>query len=114
MALIPVRAAVAKPAERRMAKATEAAIIEKHNAAEIRAAGVMAEAFVSQEKMRCLDHLADHAMGGHHRLLQMAAARAQSDINAYEEFRLFVDMAKMAKAQVLADLTDKYCREGTR
>lgn len=93
----------------RAQRQTSALLQQVLNDTDVRVARIAAEAWVSQQKMRHLDHLAEHAIGGQQRLREVAIHRAGSDINAYEDFLLYIGLAKMGKAQIFADTADSYC-----
>lgn len=76
-----------------------------------RTANVMAEGAVARQKLMEIDHLAREAVTGQIMLAKWVETLAGSNAFMHEEVRLFTDIARMSKAQIMADLTDTYCEE---
>ncbi len=77
----------------------------------VRVANVRAESYVQTEKIQELDHLAREAMTGQAMLHQWSATLSQNDPFVADDLKLFVDVAKMGKAEIIADTVTNFCRE---
>ena len=69
---------------------------------------------VQVEKMHEIDRLAREAMTGQAMLSHWAATLAQGDAFVADDLKLFIDVAKMGKAEIIADTISDYCQEGRR
>ena len=73
-----------------------------------------AEGMVQAQKMHEIDQVAREAMTGQAMLGQYAASLAQGDPLVADDMQHFVNLARMGKGELLADLVTTYCREGMR
>jgi hypothetical protein len=80
----------------------------------VRLAIVHAEGLVQAEKLREIDYLAREAMTGQALLRRWADTLAAGDPLMADELRVFGDLAKVGKADVMADTIESYCREARR
>lgn len=80
----------------------------------VRLASVQGHALVQVEKIHEIDRLAREAMGGQAMLSHWAATLAQGDAFVADDLKLFIDIAKMGKAEIIADTISDYCQEGRR
>lgn len=78
----------------------------------IRSAAVVGHSIVQNEKVHEVDRLARTAMAGQAMLNRWAATLAAGDPFIADEMKVFSDIAKLGKAQVLADTVDDFGREG--
>lgn len=78
----------------------------------IRMASVQAHAMVQVEKTHEIDRLTREAMGGHAMLSTWAATLAQGDAFMADDLKFFLDIAKMGKAEIIADTISDFCQEG--
>ncbi len=80
----------------------------------VRLAGVQAEGLVQMEKAREIDQLAREAMTGQAMLRRWADTLAAGDPFVADELKVFGDIARAAKAEIIADTVASYCRESRR
>lgn len=80
----------------------------------VRLADVQAEGTVQMAKLREIDHLARTAMSGQAMLRKWADTLAAGDPTFAAELLFFTDLARLSKAEVIADTVDTYCRESRR
>jgi glutamate mutase epsilon subunit len=66
---------------------------------------------VQNEKLHEIDHLAREAMTGQVMLRRWGDALAAGDPFFADEVKLFSDLARVGKGDVIADTIDTYCRE---
>ena len=78
----------------------------------VRRAAVQAHAIVQTEKLHEIDNLAREAMSGQAMLGRWAATLSQGDPFVTEDLKFFSDVAKMGKAEIIADTITDYCQEG--
>ena len=78
----------------------------------VRRASVQAHAMVQTEKVHEIDRLTREAMSGHAMLTRWASTLAQGDPFVAEDLKFFTDVAKMGKAEIIADTISDYCQEG--
>jgi hypothetical protein len=74
----------------------------------LRAASVDAESEVAAEKLHALDRLASVGMTGQLLLAHLRATLAGSDPLLDDELKLFTDVAKLGKAEVIADVINRF------
>lgn len=82
--------------------------------ATVRLARVQAHGLVQAEKSREIDRLTTTAMTGQAMLSKVAATLAQGDAFIADDCKLFTDLAKFGKAQLLSDTIADFGREGRR
>lgn len=75
-------------------------------------ATVRAESLVQAEKLEEIDHLARTAIAGPAMLNRWAATLAQGDPFLAEDCKFFADIAKIGKAEVIADTIRSFSRGG--
>ena len=80
----------------------------------VRLASVQGHAIVQVEKLHEIDRLAREAMSGQAMLSQWAATLAHGDAFVADDLKLFVNVARMGKAEILADTVSDFCQEGRR
>jgi hypothetical protein len=77
----------------------------------VRIANVQAEGVVQTEKLHEIDAITREAMTGHAFLSKWRDTLAGGDPMLHDEMRFFVDTARLAKGELIADLMTSYCRE---
>lgn len=77
-----------------------------------RMARVRGESMVQVEKTQEIDRLAREAMSGQAMLSKWAGVLSQGDPFLADEMKLYADLAKMAKAEIIADTVTSFCQEG--
>ncbi len=78
----------------------------------VRAATVRAEGYIQAEKLHEIDSLTREAMTGQAMLQRWRSTLAAGDPFLDDELRMFTDVARMAKGEIIADTLDTFCREG--
>lgn len=78
----------------------------------VRLATVRAEGHVQAEKLHEIDSLTREAMTGQAMLQRWRSTLAAGDPFLDDELRMFTDVARMAKGEIIADTLDTFCREG--
>ena len=74
----------------------------------MRAAHVQAEQMLAREKMARIDQLVQASMVSHTVLSHLAQQLAGDNLLMYEDLRHEMKLARLARAEVLADLLDRY------
>jgi hypothetical protein len=77
----------------------------------VRLANIQTESYVQTEKIREVGHVAREAMTDQAMLHGWAKTLAAGDPLLQEDLRFFLDMARLGKGEILADLVETYCRE---
>jgi hypothetical protein len=80
----------------------------------IRVVDVQSEADVAIEKAKGIDQVARESMTGQAMLRRFSDVLSSGDPFIADELKTFTDLARLGKAEVVADLVDAYCREGRR
>jgi hypothetical protein len=80
----------------------------------VRLATVQADGLVQAEKLREVDHLAREAMTGQAMLRKWADTLAAGDPFVADELKVFGDLARAAKSEIISDAIARYCRESRR
>ncbi len=80
----------------------------------MRSARAQAESYVTAAKLREVDYLAKEAMTGHALLKRWSDTLSGQDPVAADELRFFLEVARIGKGEILADLVASYSREGQR
>ncbi len=80
----------------------------------MRSAVAQAESYVTAAKLREVDYLAKEAMTGHALLQRWADTLSGQDPIAADELRFFLEVARIGKGEILADLVSSYSREAQR
>ncbi len=80
----------------------------------VRLAIVQADGIVQGEKLREIDYLAHEAMTGQALLRRWADTLAAGDPFVADELKIFSDLAKLGKADVISNTISSYCREARR
>ena len=80
----------------------------------VRMASVQAHAMVQVEKTHEIDRLTREAMGGQAMLQRWSTTLSQGDPFLADELRLFTDLARMGKGEIIADTISNFCQEGGR
>jgi hypothetical protein len=80
----------------------------------VRTANVQAEENVQAEKLHAIDHLAREAMTGQAMLQRWGSTLTAGDPFVSEDMKLYLDIAKLAKAEILSDTVETFCRESRR
>jgi hypothetical protein len=88
------------------------ALIDSRTA--VRVASVQAHGDVQTEKLYEVDRLAREAMTGQAMLQRWAVTLTQNDPFIADDLRAFTEMAKMGKAQIIADTVRDFAQEGRR
>lgn len=99
-----------RPLPRRTCRALEA--VERQSL--VRVARVTAHGVVQSTKEREIDNLARDAMTGQAMLAKWAATLAQGDPFILDDCKLFGDLAKLGKAEIISDTISDFGREGRR
>ena len=76
----------------------------------LKVASVQASAIVQTEKMHEVDRLARSAMAGQAMLAQWASTLAHGDPFIADELKFFTDVARIGKAEIIADTVASYGR----
>lgn len=80
----------------------------------VRQANVQVEEAVQVEKLHAIDHLAREAMIGQAMLQRWGSTLAAGDPFVSEDMKLYLDIAKLAKGEILSDTVETFCRESRR
>jgi hypothetical protein len=98
----------------RQSRQTSRTLARLEHQTRLRIAAVQAEGMVQSEKLREIDHLAREAMTGQALLRRWGDSLAAGDPFVADELKVFSDLARAAKAEIIADTVASYCREGRR
>lgn len=98
----------------RLDRRTSRALSQVERKTLVRIASVQGHAMVQTEKMHEIDRLSREAMAGQAMLSRWAATLAQGDAFLADDLKLFSDLAKMGKAEIIADTVSDFCQEGRR
>ena len=93
-----------------MSRRVERALAEVRGGAIVRQAQIQAESLLTASKLHEVDYVALEAMTGQAMLHRWASTLASDDLILADDLRMFRDVAKIGKGEVLADLIDKYRR----
>jgi hypothetical protein len=114
----PCRSVIVRPsttvgtlAVRRQALRTARALAAIEHRALARTAEVQAEGFVAGAKVHELDALAREAVTGQAMLANWRDTVAGGDVLLADELRMFTDVARLGKGEILADTVSTFCRE---
>lgn len=77
----------------------------------MRLAAVQADGLVQAEKLYEIDHLAREAMTGQTLLRRWADTLAAGDPFVADELKVFGDLARVAKSEIISDTIATYCRD---
>lgn len=86
------------------------ALAEVRGGTMVRQAEVQAESLLTDSKMHEVDYVTYQAMSGQAMLHRWAGMLAGDDIILADDLRMFRDVAKIGKGEMIADLVDKYRR----
>lgn len=100
--------------DRRQDRLTSRALANLERQTIVRVAGVQADGLVQSEKLREIDHLAREAMTGQAVLRHVANTLASGDPFLADELKLFGDLARAAKAEIISDTISTFTRENRR
>ncbi len=100
--------------ERVRARQTNRALAQLERQTRLRLAAVQAEGFVQATKLHEIDHLAREAMTGQALLRRWADTLAADDPFLADELKLFSDLARLGKSEIISDTVASYCRESGR
>lgn len=78
----------------------------------VRLASVRADGMVQAEKAHEIDRLAREAMSGQAMLSHWAATLAQGDPFVADEVKLFSELARAGKAELISSMISEFSREG--
>lgn len=78
----------------------------------VRLASVRADGMVQAEKAHEVDRLAREAMSGQAMLSHWAATLAQGDAFVADDLKLFSDLARAGKAEIISSMISEFSREG--
>lgn|SRR5487761_1514509 len=95
-----------QPVSRRLARS----LAELRGGTIVRQAEVQAESLLTASMAHELDYATYEAMTGQAMLHRWAGVLASDDIILGDDLRMFRDVAKIGKGELLADLIDKYRR----
>src|SRR4051812_4146929 len=80
----------------------------------LRTYGVQADSMVATVKGREIDRNVWEAMTGQAMLEEARNTLANGDPVVADELRFFINLAKVGKGEIIADLVTSYCRESMR
>jgi hypothetical protein len=80
----------------------------------VRLASVQADGLVQAAKLHEIDHLAREAMTSQAMLRRWADTLAAGDLFIADELKVFSDLARLGKAEVISDTITNFCQEGRR
>lgn len=86
------------------------ALAEVRGETMVRQAQVQAESLLTDSKLHEVDYVTYQAMSGQAMLHRWAGVLAGDDIILADDLRMFRDVAKIGKGEMIADLVDKYRR----
>jgi hypothetical protein len=98
----------------RLDRQTSKALARLEQRTVLRQASVLAESVVQLTKLQEIDRLAREAAGGQAMLIRWRETLAAGDPLTNDELRYFTDLARAAKAEVLMDTVNSFCRESNR
>ncbi len=91
---------------------TNRALVEVERGTLVRLASVRAHTMVQVEKTHEIDRLAREAMSGQAMLSHWAATLAQGDAFVADELKIYTDLARVGKAEIISETISDFCQEG--